>query len=165
VDVDASGLRAGKAEAFLRTSLDMREPAFSPDGRWMAYSSNESGQFQIYVRAFPDNGEKRSISSGAGSYPTWSRTGGELFFRNTYHQIMVTTTRVNGTSFMTTAPRLWSDVRLAAISPWSFALTPDGKRVAALMPVETSKSQNAENHVIFLFNAADEIRRLVPTTR
>lgn len=165
MDVDASGLRAGNAEAFLRTSLDMRDPAFSHDGRWLAYSSNESGQFQIYVRAFPDDGDKRPISSSGGYYPRWSRTGSELFFRNADKQIMVTTARVNGTSFMTTAPRLWSEARLAVTETRSFALTPEGKRIAALMSVETSKSQSAENHLSFLFNASEEIRRLVPTTR
>ena len=82
MDVDVSGLRAGKPEAFLRTSLDMREPEFSPDGRWLAYSSNESGEFQVYVRAFPDNGDKQPISSSGGHLPRWSRTGSELFFRN-----------------------------------------------------------------------------------
>jgi Tol biopolymer transport system component len=165
VDSDASGLRAGKAEAFLGTSFDERYPAFSPDDRWLAYSSNESGEFQIYVRAFPDNGRKWRISSSGGHYPQWSRTGDELFFRNADNQIMVTTARANGTSFLTDAPRLWSEARLAVGGARNFAVAPDGTRIAALMPAEASKPQNAANDVIFLFHAYDEIRRLVPTTR
>ena len=80
---------------------------------------------------------------------------------------MMTTARVNGTSFITTAPALWSDIGLAADTYTfrNFALTPDGKRIVALMPAETPKPQNAENHVIFLFNAYDEIRRLMPANR
>ena len=93
VEADASGLRAGKAEAFLGTSFDERGPAFSPDGRWLAYTSNESEEFEVYVRAFPDDGRKWRISSGGGRYPQWSRTGSQLFFRNTDNQIMVTTAR------------------------------------------------------------------------
>ena len=65
----------------------------------------------------------------------------------------MTAVRLNGRSFVTAAPRLWSGARLAVPGPRNFALTLDGKRIAALMPVETSKSQNADNHLIFLFNA------------
>src|SRR5260370_14610548 len=47
------GLQAGKPEVFLQTSFDERHPSFSPDGRWLAYTSGESGTYQVYVRAFP----------------------------------------------------------------------------------------------------------------
>lgn len=66
---DGSGLRAGQPEVFLQTSADERHPSFSPDGRWLAYSSTESGGFQVYVKAFPDKGGKWQISS-AGGVPT-----------------------------------------------------------------------------------------------
>ena len=58
LDGNGTGLRAGKPEAFLQTPADERHPAFSPDGRWLAYASDESGTFQTYVRAFPDAGEQ-----------------------------------------------------------------------------------------------------------
>ena len=51
---DGAGLRGGKPEAFLQTAFDERHPLFSPDGRWLAYASNESRSYQVYVRAFPD---------------------------------------------------------------------------------------------------------------
>jgi Tol biopolymer transport system component len=165
IDSDASGLRAGKAEVFLGTSFTELAPAFSPDNRWLAYSSNESGEFQVYVRAFPDIGQKRPISSSGGRYPQWSRTGDKLFFRNTDNQIMVTTVRAKGASFHADAPRLWSDARLAVAGPRNFAVAPDGRRIAALMPDGTSNPQNAASHVTVVFNAYGEIRRLVPTTR
>jgi Tol biopolymer transport system component len=78
---DGAGLRAGKAEPFLQTAADEREPSFSPDGRWLAYASDESGTFQVYVRSFPDRGGKWQISNGAAVYPGWSRNGRDLFFR------------------------------------------------------------------------------------
>jgi Tol biopolymer transport system component len=58
---DDTGLRAGKREVFLQTSSDERCPSFSQDGKWLAYASNQSGAFQVYVRAFPDTGGKWQI--------------------------------------------------------------------------------------------------------
>ena len=81
LESDGAGLRAGKPEPFLQTPFDERHPSFSPDGRWMAYDSNESGAYQVYVRAFPDKGGKWQISNSGGIYPVWSRNGRELFFR------------------------------------------------------------------------------------
>jgi Protein kinase domain/WD40-like Beta Propeller Repeat len=57
-------------------------PKFSPDGRWLAYCSNESKQPQVYVQAFPGPGPKIQVSSDGGTDPVWKRTGGELYFRN-----------------------------------------------------------------------------------
>ena len=55
--------------------------AFSPDGRWIAYQSNESGQFEIYVQHYPAGGEKWMISSGGGTRPMWSHDGQQIFYR------------------------------------------------------------------------------------
>jgi Tol biopolymer transport system component len=57
-------------------------PKFSPDGRWLAYCSNESKKPQVYVQAFPGPGPKIQVSSDGGTDPVWKRTGGELYFRN-----------------------------------------------------------------------------------
>jgi serine/threonine-protein kinase len=56
------------------------EPALSPDGRWLAYSSEESGNFEVLVRAFPGPGPRYQISNGGGQSPRWNPQGGELFF-------------------------------------------------------------------------------------
>src|SRR5262249_5823678 len=60
---------------------DERHPMFSPDGRWIAYASNEYGDSQIYVRAFPGTASRWQISMEGGLYPIWSRDGRQLFFR------------------------------------------------------------------------------------
>ncbi len=82
-------LSAGVPEAFFKSSSSVeRHPTFSPDGRWLAYSSNESGVFQVYVRAFPDKGGKWQISNaGGGLYPQWSRNGRDLFYRNSENRL------------------------------------------------------------------------------
>src|SRR5262249_40704718 len=74
-------LRAGKPELFLKSPNVRSYPVFSPDGHWLAYASTESGGYEVYVRAFPDNGERTRISSSGGMHPAWSRNGHELFYR------------------------------------------------------------------------------------
>ena len=161
---DASGPRAGKPEVFLQGPFVGRHPSFSPDGRWLAYSSNESGGYQVYVRAFPDKGGKWQISNSGGLYPEWSRGGHELFFRTEGNQIMVVTYTVKGDSFVAEKPRVWSEKRIADIGLLAnYDLAPDGKRIVALMPAETPQGQSAQSHLIFLENFFDELRRRVPT--
>jgi serine/threonine-protein kinase len=163
LESDSTGLRAGKPEVFLQTPFNERDPAFSPDGRWLAYDSDESGAFQIYVRAFPDKGGKWQISSTGGVFPTWSLDGRELFFRNLDNQVMVASYSVKGDSFVADKPRLWSEKRLGVRGNTpTYDVAPDGKRIAALMSADAPGQQQAQNHVIFLENFFDELRRRVP---
>ena len=165
LESDDAGLRAGKPEVFLQTPADERYPSFSPDGRWMAYSSNESGTFQIYVRAFPDKGGKWQISNSNGTYPMWSRNGHELFFETLDNHIMAAAYTVKGDSFVAYKPRVWSEKQLGGIvnTAKNVDLAPDGKRIVALMPAETVEGQKAQNHVVFLENFFDEVRRRTAT--
>lgn len=160
---DTRGLRAGQPELFLQTSADERHPAFSPDGRWLAYSSTESGDFQVYVRPFPDKGGKWQISTSGGVYPAWSRTGRQLFFESLDSRIMVADYAVEGDSFIRDMPRVWSETRLANLGLFkNFDLAPDGKRVVALLPAEGGEVQLSRHHVVFLQNFLDELRRRAP---
>ena len=163
LESDAGVLRAGKPVPFLQTPSDERHASFSPDGRWMAYDSNESGSYQVYVRAFPDKGGKWQISNNGGQYPTWSRNGHELFFRTEDNQIMVASYAVKSDTIAADKPRVWSEKRIANIGMIAnYDLAPDGKRIAALMPADAAQGQQAQNHVIFLENFFDELRRKVP---
>jgi Tol biopolymer transport system component len=65
------------------TRFTENAPAISPDGRWLAYSSNESGQIDVYVVPFPNTADaKWAVSTGGGTEPLWSHSGKELFFRD-----------------------------------------------------------------------------------
>lgn len=163
---DGSGLRAGKSDVFVQTPFNERHPSFSPDGRWLAYDSNESGTIQVYVRAFPDKGGKWQISNSGGIYPEWSRRR-ELFFRSDDNHIMVAAYTINGDSFVADKPRLWSSVQLAnpSIVGVNYAVDPEGKRIVALVPTEARDEERAQSHVIFLENFFDEVRRRVPVTK
>jgi serine/threonine-protein kinase len=75
-------LSDGKPQPFLRTSSNQTAPRFSPDGHFIAYASNESGRYEIYVRPYPGPGGKWQISTDGGGEPVWNPKGRELFYRN-----------------------------------------------------------------------------------
>jgi serine/threonine-protein kinase len=164
VESDGRGLQAGKPEVFLaQAPFNIHNARFSPDGRWLAYSSNESATDQVYVRAFPDQGGKWQISKDGGAYPIFSTDGRELFFRNLDNQVMAAAYTVKGDSFIAEKPRIWCATPMANLGNMSsYDVAPDGKRIIALMPVASPEAQQARNHVTFLFNFFDELRRRVP---
>jgi dipeptidyl aminopeptidase/acylaminoacyl peptidase len=69
-----------KSTSWLQTSFIEAQPRLSPNGRWIAYLSNETGQFQVYVDSFPVPGAKVAISIGGGSQPQWRADGRELYY-------------------------------------------------------------------------------------
>jgi serine/threonine-protein kinase len=161
----SAGLQAGRPEVFLQTPAAEMDPCFSPDGKWLAYSSNESGTFQIYVRAFPDKGGKSTISNDGGGYPLWSRTGHELLFESLDNHIMAASYSVKGDSFVADKPRLWSEKPITGIvnNVRNVDLAPDGKRIVALISAGEDKGAlEAQNYVTFLLNFFDELRRRAP---
>jgi serine/threonine-protein kinase len=92
----------------------------------------------------------------------WSRTAHELFFRTEDRRIMVASYAVQGDSFIPDKPRVWSEKRLANSGGREFDVAPDGRRIAALMPVETQEEQKPEEHLTFLLNFFDELKRRIP---
>ena len=163
IEISDAGMRAETPTQFLQSAFDERHPQFSPDGSMLAYSSNESGKFQVYVRDFPDRGRRWQVSSDGGVYPEWSHSSPEIFFRTEDNHMMVARYSSNNGSFVPDKPRPWSPTPLADLGlNLNFALAPDGKRIAALMPVDLPEEQAALHHVIFLMNFADELRRRVP---
>jgi serine/threonine-protein kinase len=167
LEAGTAGLQAGKAVPFLQTQFSEREPSFSADGRWLAYTSNESGANQVYVRAFPDKGQRWQISSSGGVYPVFSRDGRHLFFRTEDSRlIMAAAYAANNGSFVAGKPRVWSETRMAntGLSASNYDVAADGTRVVALMPVQRPDVPNEQNHVVFLMNFFDELRRRAPVS-
>jgi hypothetical protein len=70
----------GKPAPLLQTAANERQARISPDGRWVAYTSDESGRWEVYVEAYPDLGGKRVVSTGGGGMPSWRADGQELFY-------------------------------------------------------------------------------------
>jgi serine/threonine-protein kinase len=94
----------------------------------------------------------------------WSTNGRDLFFESLDNRITVSSYAVQGDSFVVEKPRQWSGKALASLvnSRKNVDLAPDGKRIVALMPAEKGEAQQSRNHVVFLMNFFDELRRRVP---
>jgi serine/threonine-protein kinase len=158
--------RAGKPEPFLVTPSNESAPMFSPDGRWIAYRSDESGTNEIYVRPFPSGrGGKWQISTGGGLYDVWSDNGRELFYETPDNRIMVVDYTVSGDSFVPGKPRLWSEKRIFYPGVSNLDLAPDGKRFAVFPMPEGAAPDKGSVHVTFLQNFLDELRRQIPAGR
>jgi serine/threonine-protein kinase len=166
--------KPGKPERFvtLKGSF-VGDATFSPDGRWIAYQSSESGRGEVYVRPFPTAASKWQVSTDGGLRPVWSRDGRELFYlqpgttnRLTGRvSLMAVPYSTSGDAFTPGQPRAWS----ASPFPGSrfgsrpdFDVAPDGKRVIGVMPSEGATSGESPG-VTFLLNFADELRRKVPS--
>jgi serine/threonine-protein kinase len=155
--------KPGKPEPFLRTPSDEQLPMFSPDGRWIAYRSDESGMIEIYVRPFPaGRGGKWQISTGGGLYGVWSNNGRELFYETADNRIMVVDYTVDGDSFVPGQPHLWSEKQIFYAGFSNFALAPDGKRFAVVPMPEAAGTEKGTVHVTFLLNFLDELKRRIP---
>ncbi len=162
IEGDPGHTRLGKPELFLGTPFNEEFPAFSPDGRWLAYGSNESGTSEIYVRPFPGPGGRWQISTGGGTLPLWSRDGRELLFETADRRVMAVSYAAKGDSFAAGKPRVWSETRLQALVGYTsnYDLAPDGKRLAAMLDV--ASGGRPPTHLTFLLNFSDELRRRAP---
>jgi Tol biopolymer transport system component len=155
-------LRAGQPEVFRRTKMYEIYPTFSPDGRWVAYGSNESGSWEVYVRSFPDDGNQVRVSSRGGRVPAWSKTAPEIFYETTDHRLMVADYRVINGAIEIDTPRLWSERQLAdTIVLPAFDLAADGRSVVALLPHEEHNAAPTD-HVTVIVNFLDRLRRISP---
>jgi serine/threonine-protein kinase len=160
VEETSGQLKAGTPERFLESQSAEIGPVFSPDGRWVAYSSVASGTSETYVRPFPPPASGQSgqwqVSNSGGAEPLWSPNGRDLLYRRG-DQIMAVGYTVKGDAFVADKPRVW----IAKLGGDNWDLAPDGKRVAVLTPVETD-APKADHTVVLLLNFADELRRRVP---
>jgi serine/threonine-protein kinase len=158
--------KPGQPEPFLRTAADELAPAFSPDGRWMAYESSEAGATQVYVRPFPGPGGIWQISTGSGTLPVWSPNGRELFYESRDNRIMAADYTARRESFDAGRPRPWCSRQIwnTVFSP-NLDLAPDGKRFVAFPgPGPNIRApQVGPVHVTFLLNFFDEVGRRVPS--
>jgi hypothetical protein len=155
------GLRLSGPRALFEEKGIQTNPAISPDGRWMAYTSFESGRTEIYVVPFTPQGAvtpgKWQITESGGAFAVWSRTESLLFFLNSERRLMVAPYSTSRDTFAPAKPRLWSDRQMADVGNAAvFDLAPDAKRVIAILD-ETDAKPDRLLHV--LLNVDHELRR------
>ncbi len=159
-------LKAGMPVQFLKDQVVGVRPALSPDGKWLAYSSFDSGTTQnVFVRSFQQpasgSGGKWAISLQGGGSPVWSRMSSELLYLDPTGQIMAVRYVVKGDTFVADKPRAWAETRGVT----DFDLAPDGKRVAVTRQPDTTAEPMREHEVVFLENFFDELRRRAPAEK
>ena len=161
---EQAGWKPVKPTMFVGGPDSQRAPMFSPDGRWMAYQSNESGQDEVYVVSYPGGTNRVKISSGGGVDPAWSATRSELVYATGDQRIMIVRYQVKGDTFIPEKPQPWSDVRFVAryrLGPTrSFDLHPDGNRLA--LGLASDAPSTRQTSLVFVLNFFDELRRVAP---
>ena len=117
-----------KATPFLSTPFNEGSAQFSPDGRWMAYASAESGTVEIFVQTFPASGGKWQISTAGGSYPRWRRDGKELYYVAPDNALMAVEV-ATGSGFAAGTPKALFRTRIKSLDiGFPYDVSPDGQR-------------------------------------
>jgi len=140
---------------FIATDFDETDPTISPDGKWIAYVSNETGSPEVFIRPYPDTGTASQVSTDGGTSPLWSRDGRELFF-------------TSGTKMMSVpietkpALRIGTPVRLFdggfnVAQPRDFDISPDGRRFVV---VRHSGGDSGKQEMRIVLNWLEEMKRV-----
>jgi len=120
------------ARPFIKTPFVELRSRFSPDGRWVAYQSNESGRFEIYVQAFPGPGGKWQISTAGGQEPQWGPDGCELLYLSPERQLVRVEVQT-GQTFVAGIPEAMFPVSLRSVTTNNrYLIAPDGQRFLLL---------------------------------
>ena len=140
---------------------------FSPDGKWIAYASDESSRSEIYIQPFPGPGPKVQVSNGGGFDPVWRRSGGELYYRSANKMMAVSIT--TSPQVKVSAPRqLWDSLYTAGagsscgmpgVTSSNYDVTADGRRFLMVRDNDTGVSTS----IVVVLNWAEELKQRVPT--
>jgi len=150
----------GSRVPLLATEFSEQGPAVSPNGAWMAYESDESGQLEIYVQRFPELGGRVSVSTDGGRQPLWSRDGQELFYRSPAGVVVVPVD--TGKTFTAGDPEvLFQDRYFLYLARRTYDVSPDGQRF--LMVSGDGELDAIPLGMNLIENWSEELERLVPT--
>jgi hypothetical protein len=126
---------------FLQTPFIKTQAQISPDGRWIAYTSNESGTDEVYIQSFPKAGNKRQASTNGGVQPRWRKDGQELFYLASDQRLMAVRVKLDA-AFEAHAPvplfrtRLIPQGSQSLGLPTAYDVSPDGQRFVVTIPPE-----------------------------
>ena len=162
-DARVLSLAANSAQPVAASRFREGSAKFSPDGRWIAYASDESGNSQVYVQPFPGPGPKIQVSSDGGFDPVWRRSGGELFYRSS-NKMMVVTVSTAG-SFRASAPKmLWegnyssgagSSCGMPGVASSNYDVSADGQH---FLMVRDADDSIVGKSIVVVLNWAEELK-------
>ena len=161
-DIWIYSIEEGRARPFLATEFNENSATFSPDGRWIAYASNESGQSEIFVRSVDTSGARPVLVSTAGGVePRWSPAGGEIFYRNENRMMFAT---ISTSAAVTVgAPEVLFEgnysFRYGVDQAAFYDVTPDGKQFLMVRTADVAPV----HEIRVVLNWFEELERLVPT--
>jgi serine/threonine-protein kinase len=152
----------GKPRPVLAEPAASAYPALSPDGRWLAYASDESGRFEVYVRPYPSLEGKQQVSRNGGVMPVWSRSGDELFYvllrsSQREREAMMAVEMSSGAG---TPRELFQGQFVVGVFLATYDVARDGR---FLMGVPSEAPEAAHTSVRLVLNWFEELERLVPT--
>jgi eukaryotic-like serine/threonine-protein kinase len=159
LDIWALSIADRKTTPIVQTAAAELDGSLSPDGRWLAYASNESGRFEVYVLSFTGSGGKWQISTEGGREPVWAHSGRELFYRSGT-KVMLTEIAAEST-FKAATPRLLfqGPYLNTPTSSAEYDVTPDDQRFLMVQPSEQQSPLTGLNVVLSWF---EELKRRVP---
>jgi len=162
-DVGVVDLREGRTEMLLHAAYSETNGILSPDGRWLAYQSNESGRDEIFVRPFPDITSGRwQVSTDGGTRPLWARDGRELFYFLPPGRVMSVPIMTSTASFSAGNPRmLFAGQYVSVNSGRVYDVSPDGRRfvlIKNVMPADT----DTDRELVVVQSWFEELARLAP---
>ena len=149
-----------KPQPFLQTPANESGGMFSPDGRWLAYESDESARWEVYVQPFPGPGGKVQISTEGGVEPVWARNGRELFYRN--GDKMIVAAVETKPTFAAAKPKLLFERHYEASTPpvlANYDVSLDGQR---FLMIKAGEQESSATQLHVVLNWSDELSRLAP---
>jgi eukaryotic-like serine/threonine-protein kinase len=144
-----------KPRPLIRGPFNESQARLSPNGRWLAYVSDESGREEVYVVPFPGSGGRWPISTNGGSRPLWARNGRELFYRNGDRTMAVTVS--SDATFSATKPELLFEAKAVSYLWLSYDVTPDGD----FLMIEPGESDTPHAQINVVLNWLQEVRQRV----
>jgi hypothetical protein len=161
-----------RTELLIQSAAAKYGGEISPDGRWIAYASNESGQFEIYVRPFPKvEGGRWQVSTAGGTRPAWARSGREIFYLDENELLTGVPVQTTGTTFTAGNPARILSTRYYAGSTtrgfdhrW-YDVSPEGQRFLKIkdLPPSQQPSTSTPASMVVVLNWLEELKQRVPT--
>jgi Tol biopolymer transport system component len=140
------------ARPLLATPFDERNPAVSPDGRWLAYASNETGQHEVYVRGLAEGSGRTRVSTDGGVEPRWAHSGRELFYRSLNGDTVYAASVIPGPAFRAGPPRSLFTGNYASGNPPNWDVAPDDRQFVMLRNRDPEQGQLTLHVILHWFD-------------